>query len=151
MLVIDATGLATRPSEWHTLFQHWEVRKIRPLAFSTGSNTEGDNTRPPVKALFSNTSVTATPPLGLLHLEHTSGSGNIGLGSNAGENVTTLMTLSVSARGANVDTGAIVDNPLGHQSGGSQAVYVNSLGKLGQMVSAQRFKDDIKPMDKPAK
>ena len=28
------------------------------------------------------------------------------------------------------------------------AVFVNSLGKLGTVVSSQRFKDEIKPMDK---
>jgi hypothetical protein len=33
------------------------------------------------------------------------------------------------------------------QPGGSQAVYVNSDGKLGAQVSARRFKDEIKPME----
>src|SRR5262249_46357237 len=33
------------------------------------------------------------------------------------------------------------------QSGGSQAVYVSSDGKLGFQVSSRRFKDHIKPME----
>jgi hypothetical protein len=34
-----------------------------------------------------------------------------------------------------------------NQTGGSQAVYVNSGGKLGAQVSSQRFKEEIKPMN----
>ena len=34
-----------------------------------------------------------------------------------------------------------------NQPGGSQAVYVNSEGKLGAQVSSRRFKDEIKPME----
>ena len=34
-----------------------------------------------------------------------------------------------------------------NQPGGSQAVYVNSDGKLGAQVSSRRFKDDIKPIN----
>ena len=34
-----------------------------------------------------------------------------------------------------------------NQPGGSQAVYVNSEGRLGAQVSSRRFKSDIKPMD----
>ena len=33
------------------------------------------------------------------------------------------------------------------QPGGSQAVYINSDGKLGAQVSSRRFKDDIKPIN----
>ena len=34
-----------------------------------------------------------------------------------------------------------------NQPGGSQAVYVNSDGRLGAQVSSRRFKDDIKPIN----
>jgi hypothetical protein len=34
-----------------------------------------------------------------------------------------------------------------NQPGGSQAVYVNSDGKLGLQVSSRRFKDDIEPIE----
>ena len=38
-----------------------------------------------------------------------------------------------------------------NQSGGSQAVYVNSEGKLGALVSSRRFKDEIKPVEDDSK
>src|SRR5262245_28522403 len=41
--------------------------------------------------------------------------------------------------------------PLGNiwnRLGGTQAVYVNSYGKLGLIGSSRRFKEDIEPMDK---
>jgi hypothetical protein len=41
-----------------------------------------------------------------------------------------------------------IGNIFGVTSAGATAVYVNSLGKLGTVVSSQRFKDEIKPMDK---
>ena len=34
------------------------------------------------------------------------------------------------------------------RSDGATAVYVNSLGKFGTIVSSRRFKDEIEPMDK---
>ena len=37
---------------------------------------------------------------------------------------------------------------FGQSSPGGVAVFVNSDGKLGTNVSSQRFKDEIKPMDK---
>ena len=37
---------------------------------------------------------------------------------------------------------------LGDNSGGGAAVFVNENGQLGTLPSSQRFKDEIKPMDK---
>jgi hypothetical protein len=78
------------------------------------------------------------------------GSNNTALGRSAGDGVTTAD--NVICIGANVD-GADVSNScyIGNiwiQPGGSQAVYVNSQGKLGFQVSSQRFKDEIKPMER---
>jgi hypothetical protein len=47
---------------------------------------------------------------------------------------------------ANVSNSCYVGN-IWNQPCGSQAVYVNSDGKLGAQVSARRFKDEIRPMD----
>jgi hypothetical protein len=41
-----------------------------------------------------------------------------------------------------------IGNIFGVTSAGGTAVYVNSLGKLGTVISSRRFKDEIKPMDK---
>ena len=46
----------------------------------------------------------------------------------------------------NVTASCYIEN-IWNQPGGSQAVYVNSDGKLGALVSSRRFKDDIKPIN----
>jgi hypothetical protein len=75
------------------------------------------------------------------------GSDNTALGVLAGENVTTANNvICLGTTGANVSNSCYVGN-IWNQSGGSQAVYVNSDGKLGALVSSRRFKDEIKPMD----
>ena len=48
--------------------------------------------------------------------------------------------------GADVSNSCYIGN-IWQQPGGSQAVYVNSDGKLGAQVSSRRFKDEIKPME----
>src|SRR4029077_1240313 len=47
---------------------------------------------------------------------------------------------------ANLSNSCYIGN-IWNQPGGSQAVYINSEGKLGFQVSSQRFKEEIKPMD----
>jgi hypothetical protein len=49
--------------------------------------------------------------------------------------------------GANVSNTCFIDN-IWEQTGGSQAVYVNSDGKLGAQASSRRFKHDIKSMER---
>ena len=61
------------------------------------------------------------------------------------------ITLSVSAQdvvGENVSNTCYIGNIFGVTSASSTAVVVNSLGKLGTVVSSRRFKEEIKPMDK---
>ena len=47
----------------------------------------------------------------------------------------------------NASNSCFVGNICESTAGGSQAVYVNSDGKLGAQVSSRRFKEEIKPMD----
>jgi len=54
--------------------------------------------------------------------------------------------IAIGLVGANVSDSCFVGN-IWQQSGGSQAVYVNSLGKLGAQVSSRRLKDEIKPLE----
>jgi hypothetical protein len=76
-----------------------------------------------------------------------SGDLNIGLGSFAGNGVLTASNvICIGASGADVNDSCYVGN-IWTQPGGSQAVYVNSDGKLGAQVSSRRFKEDIHPME----
>jgi len=114
-------------------------------------NTEGDNnTATGDGALFSNTSGNGNTAIGVGALgSNTTGSGNIGLGSVAGDNVITAN--SVICIGTGIGENVSNSCYIGHiwdESGGSQAVYVNSDGKLGAQVSSRRFKDEIRPMER---
>jgi hypothetical protein len=79
------------------------------------------------------------------------GHANIALGGFAGSSVTTAdQVIAIGAVGANVSDSCYIGN-IWNQPGGSQAVYVNSEGKLGAQVSSRRFKDEIKPMEQASK
>jgi Chaperone of endosialidase len=77
------------------------------------------------------------------------GQANIALGSAAGASVTSanhVICIGAGVSGQNVDNSCYIGN-IWNQPGGSQAVYVNSDGKLGALVSSRRFKDEIQPME----
>jgi trimeric autotransporter adhesin len=79
------------------------------------------------------------------------GSANTALGWNAGQAVTSaddVICIGQDVAGENVSNTCYIGNIFGVTSASSTAVFVNSLGKLGTVVSARRFKDEIKPMDK---
>jgi trimeric autotransporter adhesin len=79
-------------------------------------------------------------------ISNTAGSDNTGIGLRAGSNVVTAANvICIGAPGANVSDSCYIGNVC-QQPGGSQAVYVNSEGKLGFQVSSRRFKDEIKAM-----
>ncbi len=102
-------------------------------------------------ALADNTAGCSNTAIGGASLgSNTSGSSNVAVGLLAGNNVTTasnVICIGTSVGGANVSDSCYIDN-IWNQPGGSQAVYVNSDGKLGAQVSSRRFKDEIKPVDK---
>ena len=99
------------------------------------------------QALQSNTDGQYNTAVGERALSNnTAGSFNIVLGTDAGLSVTTASNVIViGSAGADVDDSCYVAN-IWNQPGASQAVYVNSDGKLGFQVSARRFKDEIKPI-----
>jgi len=71
------------------------------------------------------------------------------LGPSAGSAVIgAANVICIGAAGENVINTCYIGNIFGVTSAGATAVYVNSLGKLGTVVSARRFKNEIKPMDK---
>jgi hypothetical protein len=112
-------------------------------------NTIGNNnTANGLNALLSNTSGIANTAMGNQTLQsNTTGDLNTALGNGAGNSVTTAdHVIAIGTEGANVSDSCYIGN-IWNQPGGSQAVYVNSEGKLGAQVSSRRFKDEIKPME----
>jgi Chaperone of endosialidase len=99
-----------------------------------GNNTMGDNnTADGFRALVNNTT----------------GSFNIALGNGAGSGVSTADdVICIGAVGADVSHSCYIGNIFNQPSPSGLAVFVNSDGKLGTIMSSRRFKEDIKPMDK---
>ena len=80
---------------------------------------------------------------------NTTGSGNIALGLEAGHNVTTANSvICIGARGADVSNSCYIAQIFGATSSGGTGVFINADGKLGTIMSSQRFKKEIKPMDR---
>jgi len=135
-------------------------------AFALFANTTGSgNTASGVAALQRNTSGLGNIAIGQAALnENTTGSLNTALGSGAllvavgssntavgagaGQNVANannVICIGQGILGVDVSDSCYIGN-IWNQPGGSQAVYVNSDGKLGALVSSRRFKDEIKPI-----
>jgi hypothetical protein len=136
------------------------------------NNTAGTgNTALGSQALQANTSNSNTAVGRLALANNTSGSSNIALGQNAGQNITTgAGNIDIGNAGGSGDNGIIrIGNiqsdafiaGLAHFSPNATSiagikgtvvtgatVLVSASGQLGVMGSSQRFKDDIKPMDK---
>lgn len=79
----------------------------------------------------------------------TTGGGNIALGEDAGSGVTTANhTICIGPVGANVENGCFISNIHGATIPSGATVFVASNGQLGTLTSSNRFKENIKPMDK---
>jgi uncharacterized coiled-coil protein SlyX len=112
-------------------------------------------------ALFSNTTGVHNTALGFVSLgANTTGSFNIALGINAGENLTVgsndidignsgvaadSHTMRIGTQGTQIRT--FIAGISGTAVTGAPVV-VNASGQLGVAPSSQRFKDEIKPMDR---
>jgi len=115
-------------------------------------NTTGhQNTATGTWALFNNITGDGNTAEGFQALYHNIGSNNVGLGFNAGNNLTT--------GNGNVCIGAGVLGNAGESNttrirnvytsvASARAVYVNSNNKVGTLLSSRRFKEEIKPMNK---
>jgi hypothetical protein len=126
------------------------------------SNGAGlNNTANGVDALQFNTTGTGNTAVGLGALQsNTIGSGNIALGLNAGSSLTTgnnninIGNIGVAAEANTIrigdpaaQTATFIAGISGAAVTGSRVV-INSSGQVGVAPSSQRFKDEIKPMDK---
>ncbi|HEY4273096.1 MAG TPA: tail fiber domain-containing protein [Candidatus Udaeobacter sp.] len=130
-------------------------------SFAMHFNTTGVfNTALGDGALISNTTGFSNTAIGAEALErNTTGSDNIALGILAGYNSTGSNNIYIGSRGFRGEDRAIRIGELKHYrtfiagiSGtavaGGVGVIVDTNGQLGTVVSSERFKDGIKPMDK---
>jgi hypothetical protein len=132
--------------------------------FALNTNTTGfSNTATGVRALWVNTTGSYNTAVGQNALQfNTSGSSNIAVGFNAGSNLITgsnNIDIGNVARGAGESRTIRIGTTPHHMrtfvagiSGvtvaGGVGVIVDTNGQLGTVVSSERFKDAIKPMDK---
>ena len=127
------------------------------------NNTIGSrNTVSGVIALKKNTTGNNNTASGVQALlNNTTGGGNIALGFNAGFNLTTgsnnidIGNVGVAGEANMIrigkqetQTGTFVAGIFGSTAASGVGVIVNSSGKLGTVLSSERFKEAIKPMDK---
>jgi hypothetical protein len=119
-------------------------------AFALNQNTFGNlNTANGVDALNNNTTGSGNTAVGYQALAFSTGNANIALGNEAGTDVFSASNvIAIGKPGQDVSNTCYIGNIFGVTSAGATAVYVNSLGKLGTVVSSRRFKDEIQPMDK---
>jgi len=126
------------------------------------SNTTGsDNTAIGFNALFHNTTGhnnTANGDSALFN--NTTGNNNIALGFKAGQNLTMGNNIDIGNRGLAGEANKIRIGAVGTQTAtfiagihgatvaGGVGVIIDSTGHLGTVVSSERFKEAIKPMDK---
>jgi Chaperone of endosialidase len=110
------------------------------------SNTTGDNnTANGAFALFSNTTGSFNIALGFLAgASLTTGNNNIDIGNGGVPGDSN--TIRIGTSGAQKRT--FIAGISGATVPGGVGVIVGNNGKLGTVVSSERFKDDIKPMDK---
>ena len=109
-----------------------------------------------------NTSGSENPAVGVAALQaNTSGDGNIALGKLAGANLTTgKNNIDIGNQGVAGESGSIrigaqrnqnrvfIAGISGATVAGGVGVIIDTNGHLGTVVSSERFKDQIKPMDK---
>ena len=109
------------------------------------SNTGSNNTASGSNALFYNTTGGSNIALGdSAGINLTTGSNNIDIGNKgkAGES----QYIRIGTKGTHTHT--FIAGISGVTVGGGVGVIIDTNGKLGTVVSSERFKDEVKPMDK---
>ena len=132
-------------------------------AFALQFNTSGfNNTANGLEALRSNTTGFDNTANGVNALfNNTTGGSNVALGNNAGMNLTTgsnnidIGNVGMAGESKHIRIGTsgtqtktFVAGISGVTVPGGVGVIVGTNGQLGTVVSSERFKDSIKPMDK---
>ena len=156
------TGNNNTATGWQALFNNTGDANVANGAFALWSNTTGErNVANGNLALYSNTSGGFNTADGFDALEsNTSGGSNIALGDFAGADLTTgdfnidIGNIGVAAEANTIRIGTSGDQTRTFIAGISgtavagAAVKVNADGQLGVAPSSERFKAEIKPMDK---
>jgi hypothetical protein len=163
-MVNNTTGNNNTADGHDALFSNGTgIRNTATGSFALFFNTTGnDNGALGYFALYNNTTGNSNTAEGFAALmNNTTGVGNMALGSFAGANLTTgdnnidignqgvageAGTIRIGAAGT--QTAIYVAGIVGTHHPRSTPVFVNADGQLGTMVSSERFKDQIKPMDK---
>jgi hypothetical protein len=131
-------------------------------ASALASNTTGhQNTANGINALAYNTTGDRNTAIGSLALFFNNGNSNIALGRRAGSNLTTGdNNIDIGNPGNAGESNTIRIGKVGTQTttfiagisgvavAGGVGVIIDARGHLGTVVSSERFKDAIKPMDK---
>jgi hypothetical protein len=162
-LASNTTGLNNTATGFNALLNNTIGRNNTADGLQAlNNNTMGiNNAGVGVNALFSNTTGNHNVALGINSmLRNTTGSSNIALGVNAGGNLTIgnnnidVGNAGVAAEANTIRVGtqgtqrrAFIAGISGTAVTGS-AVVVNASGQLGVAASSERFKDEIKRMDK---
>jgi Chaperone of endosialidase len=134
-----------------------DIRRFRTTSAATATQQAA------FSALFSNTDGDFNTAIGFnaLHI-NTAGNNNIALGFSAGSTITGDNNIDIGSTGVGGESGTIRIGQLGSQTrtfiagirgvttGNANAipVLIDSAGQLGTVSSSQRFKHDIKGMDK---
>jgi hypothetical protein len=156
------TGVFNTALGFQTLFHTTDGRANTATGFRALINNTGDNNvATGSQSLLANTLGDANTAVGTnALLRNTIGDGNIALGASAGANITTgddnidIGNVGVAGDHETIRIGtatlqgrAFIAGIRGVAVTGS-TVVVNAAGQLGVLPSSQRFKDEIKPMDK---
>jgi hypothetical protein len=120
-------------------------------AEALGLNSTGsDNIAVGFDALLFNETGSDNTAIGAFALANSTGSGSIGIGSNAGEFVgSSNNVIAIGNPGDDVDNTTWIGNIYGvsTQSGTTAQVIVSEDGQLGTVASSERFKKDIATME----
>jgi len=116
------------------------------------ANRGGNNSALGLVALHNNTTGSNNTAVGVFALlGNTTGNNNVAIGSSAGNHVITasnVIAIGADVPGEDVSNSCFIGQVFGTTSSGGTAVMINSDGKLGTSTSSQRYKEQIKPMDK---
>jgi len=150
-LLNNATGLDNTANGAFALFANTNGsgNTATGVAALQRNTTGGGNTAIGQAALNENTTGSFNTAVGTAALLLASGDSNTVVGAGAGGNIgnaNNVICIGQGVTGADVNDSCYIGN-IWNQPGGSQAVYVNSDGKLGALVSSRRFKDEIKPIE----
>jgi hypothetical protein len=88
--------------------------------------------------------------IGFQALYQNSGSNNVGLGFNAGSNLTAgagNVCIGYNVLGVAGESNTTRISNVYFSAASGRAVYINSDNKIGTLVSSRRFKEEIQPMD----